>query len=397
LAKPDGRLFQRPDSTRIRAIDPASVQAVFRFRYREQSFEISSPALYRWTDRVEGERSKPLAITPAATISFDRAFVYSSGEEVELPVEVLCRSASFHGNLRFHAPEGWSVVPAFVPVDATGPSSIQRFSIRVKPLQGSLGSDARPELSASWEPTDEPVFSEASIDYPHIPFQYIFRPARLGLRSFELERCKGLIGYVEGAGDEVAEALRCLGFRVEPIGDQELATGNLSSYTAIVAGIRAYNTRDALAQNEARLMDYVRNGGTYVVQYNTNGSDLKQEKIGPEQGLTIGRDRVSVETAPARLVDPAHPLLNSPNPIKPRDFENWVQERGLYFASDWDAQYQALISWQDPGEPPRLGGLMVRPYGKGVFVYTGISFFRQLPEGVPGASRLMANLLCGEL
>ncbi len=397
LEMPDGRLFRRPATTRVRAIDPASVQAVFRFRYGLEVFEIHSPAVYRWTDRVEGERSKPLAVTPAATLSFDRSFVYSGGQEVELPIEVLCRSASFHGNLRFKVPEGWSVNPAFVPVDSDRAGSIQRFTIRLKPLAGVASSDAGAELTAFWDPTGDKVLSESSIDYPHIPFQYIFRPARLGLRSFELETCKGTVGYVEGAGDEVAEALGLLGFRVEVLTDEQLAQADLSQFSAIVAGIRAYNTRDALVENESRLMEYVRNGGTYLVQYNTNGSDLKQAKIGPEASMSIGRDRVSVETATPRLVDPRHPFLNQPNAIGSLDFENWVQERGLYFASEWDRDYQALISWQDPGEPPRLGGLLLRPYGKGVFVYTGISFFRQLPEGVPGACRLMANLLCSEL
>jgi len=188
-----------------------------------------------------------------------------------------------------------------------------------------------------------------------------------------------------------------LGFRVEVLDEATLLGGDLSRYTAIVAGIRAYNTREALVKAEPRLLEYVRQGGTYVVQYNTNGSDLKVPKLGPEGAIAIGRERVSVETAPVRFVDPQHPLLLEPNRIGPLDFDGWVQERGLYYASDWDAQCQPLLSWSDPGEPARLGGLIVRPYGKGMYVYTGISFFRQLPAGVPGACRLMANLLCGEL
>ena len=229
------------------------------------------------------------------------------------------------------------------------------------------------------------------IDYPHIPPIALAPAAEARLvREDTLVRAKR-IGYVMGSGDEVPEALRQLGLEVTLLSDEELATAPLGRYDAIVAGVRAYNTRKRLATVQSRLLDYVKDGGTYVVQYNTS-----QELVTPDAGpfpLKLSRDRVTVEEAPVRLLDPDHPLLSVPNRIGPRDFEGWVQERGLYFPGSWDERYEALLAMADPGEKETKGALLVARHGKGTFVYTGLAFFRQLPAGVPGAYRLFANLV----
>jgi hypothetical protein len=202
------------------------------------------------------------------------------------------------------------------------------------------------------------------------------------------------IGYIDGAGDDVAAALRRLGVEVEHLDPETAARADLDRCDAIVTGIRAYNTRRALARFQTELLAWVERGGTLVVQYNTNGTDLVMppKKIGP-QPFSISRERVTVEDAEPTFLAPEHPLLKTPNAISKDDFRGWVQERGLYFASELDPAYKELIAWNDPGEKPQGGALIACDHGQGRFVYTGLSLFRQLPAGVPGAYRLLANLV----
>jgi hypothetical protein len=191
------------------------------------------------------------------------------------------------------------------------------------------------------------------------------------------------------------EALQQLGFNVELLTEADIRNGDLSKYMAILTGIRAYNTCDWLPEVQSILMKYVEEGGNYIVQYNTSGSDLKLRSFGP-YAIELGRDRVTDEKAVANFVDPTHGVFNKPNKIGQADFDHWVQERGLYFANEWAPEYRPLISWSDKEEAPQLGGLLVAHYGKGAFMYTGISFFRQLPAAVPGAYKLLVNMLCYE-
>jgi hypothetical protein len=200
------------------------------------------------------------------------------------------------------------------------------------------------------------------------------------------------VGYIMGAGDDMPDALRQMGVEVALLGPSDLDQGDLSRFDAIVAGVRAYNVRADLRANQPRLLEYVRNGGTYVVQYNTGDNALN---MGPYP-FTVPpgtRWRVTVEEAPVAFPDPASPLLTSPNRITPADFEGWVQERGLYFSTQWDPRYQTVMASADPGEAPLAGGELWTRYGKGVYIFTAYAWFRQLPAGVPGAYRLFANFL----
>jgi len=202
------------------------------------------------------------------------------------------------------------------------------------------------------------------------------------------------VGYIKGAGDDVPQAIEQLGATVDMIEPSTSTLESIAKYDAIVVGIRAYNNNHALKQFNPTLMKYVENGGTVVVQYTTRTNDmvLPDSLIGPYP-FKLTRDRVTVEEAPATFLAKDHPLLNTPNAITTADFDGWVQERGLYFCGSLDPHYTPLIAWNDPGEQPLNGGLITCDYGKGRYVYTGISFFRQLPVGVPGAYRLFANLL----
>jgi hypothetical protein len=251
---------------------------------------------------------------------------------------------------------------------------------------------------------ERPAHGQVRIDHPHIPVQLLFPPAQAKLVRLDLqspEKGQGRrIGYVMGAGDDIPRCLRLLGYEVDLLSDEDLEKQDLKRFDAIVVGIRAFNTRPRLAQLKHRLLDYVAQGGTEVVLYNvTSGGYLSQglvtDTIGPYP-FHISRTRITDEASPMRLLAPEHPLLRWPNRITTSDFEGWVQDRGLYLPDSWDEHYTAPFSTQDPGEKPANGALLVAQHGKGRFIYTGLAFFRQLPEGVPGAYRLFANLLAGE-
>jgi hypothetical protein len=198
------------------------------------------------------------------------------------------------------------------------------------------------------------------------------------------------IGYIEGAGDDIPAHLRQLGYQVEMLKNGQIK-GDLSKYEAIIVGIRAYNTEEWLKFAQDKLMEYVKNGGIIVVQYHTN-QRLVSPNLGPYP-FKIGRERVTVETAPVKFLNPQHPILNIPNKITEKDFEGWVQERGLYFAEEWDKNYQTILTASDPNEKELAGGLLYAEYGKGRFIYTGYAFFRQIPAGVEGAYRLLVNMI----
>jgi hypothetical protein len=222
---------------------------------------------------------------------------------------------------------------------------------------------------------------------------YYYRPAEQKVSAINVSVPEGLrVGYIMGAGDETPAVLQELGVRVDVITPGELASGNLSRYPTIVLGIRAYDVRTDVRQYNRRLLDYVNNGGTLLVQYNASIGVFNSGHFTPYPA-TLSNERVTVEEAPVQILDAASPIFHSPNPITERDFSGWVQERGLYFMSSWDPHFKPLLASHDPGEPPREGGLLVAPYGKGLYVYTGYAFFRQLPAGVPGAVRLFVNLL----
>jgi hypothetical protein len=229
------------------------------------------------------------------------------------------------------------------------------------------------------------------VEHEHIPTQVVLPAAEARVVRADLRRKGRTVGYVQGAGDQVPDGLREIGYVVTELSVDELVPDRLKTFDAVVLGVRAANTLEGLRFRQPALFDYVKGGGTLIVQY-TTGHELKVDQVGP-LSLSISRDRVSEEGAEVRFLAADHPVLNDPNKITAADFEGWVQERGLYFADKWDPAFTAVLSANDAGEPPRDGGLLVAKYGAGWFVYTGYSFFREIPAGVPGAYRLFANLI----
>lgn len=373
--------------------NPPVCEVSFRMEYENYGFEVKVPVDYKWSDRVDGEQRRPLVVVPRATATFDEpVFIFADDHSKTVRVRVKSFEADFSTVAKLCVPEGWSVSPSSIPVDFANKYEEKVVAFEVTPpAEGSEGA-----ISPMLEFVDSPVQEYSEISYSHIPTQVVFGNAESKVVRLDMVIDQGTIGYIAGAGDEVNVAIEQMGFNVVMLSESDLATmSDLSEFHAIVIGIRAYNVHPWLLNYREALMNYVENGGNLVVQYNTATRDLLSDNIGPYP-FTIGRDRVTEEDARARIIDPAHPFFNVPNKITNEDFDGWVQERGLYFATDWDSKYQPLISWHDEDEPARIGGLIFAPYGKGSFTYTGISFFRELPAGVPGAFRLLANILSYE-
>jgi LmbE family N-acetylglucosaminyl deacetylase len=349
------------------------------------------PVLYRWTDRVAGERYRPLEIVPPVTLRFDRkVYLFPDARPRDVRVAVETPGPGATGTVRLQLPGGWSASPAETTVSVPEAGGSVGLRFRVTP-GGATGSES---ISASMEVAGTRYGrARIVIDYPHLPVMTLFPPAQAHLVRADLKTAGTNIGYVMGSGDDIPQALEEMGCRVTLLTDDEIESAPLGGYDAIVVGIRAYNTRPRLRTLQERLLGYASNGGTLVVQYNTVEADL-QNRLGPYP-FELSRDRVTVEGAPVRVSKADHPLLRRPNRIGASDFEGWVQERGLYFANPFDAKYDTLFSINDPGEEPMVGGLLYARYGKGAYIYTGLSWFRQLPAGVPGAFRIFANLIGG--
>ena len=374
----------------------AALVARFQIRLGDQVIEAERPVEYRWVDPARGELTRPLSVVPPVSVGIPgRTMLFPSPEKRTVKVLLQSHVAGTRGEVRLDASPGWQVTPAAHAFQFAETGGMAALSFTVAPPSGSSQGTLRAVATIG---RDEVTEGALTIEYPHFAPQTLMRDARLEVRRAEVKSLARRIGYVMGAGDEVPAALRQLGLEVTMLDGDDLAAGDLSRFEAIVTGIRAFNVRTDLRASVQRLMDYVAGGGTLVVQYNVleggflGGNPRALERIGPYP-IRITRDRVADENAPVRILDPNHPLLLAPNRIAPEDYEAWVQERGLYFAGQWDDQYEALWEMADPGEKPLSGGTLYTRHGKGVYVFTALSWFRQLPAGVPGAYKIFANLL----
>ena len=351
--------------------------------------EVSVPVRYRSVDPVEGEVYRPLEIVPPVAINvLETVHVFPDNNEKKIEVNLKSGAANVAGKARLKLPKGWVVKPDAISFELKNKNEEQFISFLVKPANGAESGKFSVEAGVGGK---RMTLGMRTIQYKHIRPQTVFPNAEGKLLRTDVKKKGQNVAYIMGAGDDIPQALRQVGYSVTLLSDEEIAEGDLRKYDAIVAGVRAYNTRQKLRTHQKRLMDYVEQGGTYVVQYVTPQRG-ESENIAPYP-LTISRDRVTVEEAPVAFPNPKHMILNSPNKITAEDFKGWVQERGLYFANKWDAKFDSVLTTNDPGEPARSGGLLVAQHGKGYYVYTGYAFFRQLPAGVPGAYRLFVNLV----
>jgi LmbE family N-acetylglucosaminyl deacetylase len=347
------------------------------------------PLAYRWNDPVTGENHRPFIITPPVLISYTKELhVFSTLETRELEVKLTATTDGLMGELQLVAPNGWKLDRTNVAVSLSKKGEEQLISVRLTPSEKAVSG----QLQATFQANGKQYgLGMRTIAYEHIPTQVHFPKAQSRLVLMNLKRNGNRIGYVAGAGDGVADGLRTIGYTVDELTEADLSPTSLARYDAIITGIRFLNVNERAIHMMPALLKYAETGGTVIVQYNTSRG-LDTEGLVPYP-LTLGRDRVTEEDAAVTLLLPEHPALNVPNRISTADFDGWVQERGLYFPSEWDAAYAAPLRMNDTGETPKDGSLLIVKHGQGHFVYTGISFFRQLPAGVPGAYRLLVNLV----
>lgn len=386
-------LFDVADQKLVGLPESAPALAVrFTVKVAGESIAFEAPVQFRWTDPVKGEEYRPFIVAPPVTLNFDEKVNYfGSASPRRLRAVLVANVANARGTLRFLVPQGWKAEPDLLTFSLKDRGDEQPVMVTITPRAApSIGT-----LAATAE-VDGKTFSWSvvRVDYPHIPIQTLFQPAEVKLVRADVKVGHRELGYVMGSGDEVPSVLKQLGYTVTLLSDEDLTSSDLKRFETIVLGVRAFNTRQRLKQTAKRLFDYVSEGGTLVTQYDTT-SELVTEELGPYP-FKLSRDRVTVEEAPVTFTKPGHPLLTTPNRIDAGDFADWVQERGLYFAGSWDPRYETPLSSHDPGESDKSGGLLYARHGKGVFVYTGYSFFRQLPAGVPGAARLFANLVSAD-
>lgn len=354
-----------------------------------QPIQFTVPVMYKWVDRVDGELFRHIEITPPVTLSFDEpVLAFTNGQPRPVNVQVTAWKANVAATVQLSLPEGWesTVANDLLTFAEQGEEKTVTFRV-IPPASSSVG-----EVAATVKVNGRTYAnSRVSIEYDHIPIQTYFPPAQAKVMNVDVVSKGEHIGYIMGAGDAVPEHLEQIGYKVTPIHEANISSIDLSVFDAILVGIRAYNTEKWLPAKQPILLDYVKNGGNLIVQYQTTWG-LLMEDIGPYP-LRIGRDRVTDESAPLSIIDPKEILVNAPNVLTEADFADWVQERGLYFAAEWDDNYRPVFRASDPGEEPSEGMLVVADYGKGAFMYTGISFFRVLPGGAPGAFRLLANMI----
>ncbi len=339
---------------------------------------------------VQAGTGRRLDVIPPVSLDFvSDVKLFAPGSAHPVEIEITAARANSTGTLRLNAPADWKISPASQPFNLATVGEKKKFTFSVtapeKPASASITASAQ---------MGDATFGSRRIEiaYKHIPHLLLQPPACLKAICLDLAIRGQRIGYVPGAGDNVADALTQMGYEVTALTGADLTTNRLKDFDAVVIGVRAFNVRTDLASRMPALFDFVASGGNLIEQYNRPGNDLKSDQLAP-YSLKLSGDRVTDENAAVTFLAPEHPVLNTPNKITPADFDGWVQERGIYFPNQWDGHFTPILACNDAGESPLNGGLLVAQYGKGYFVYTGLVFFRELPAGVPGAYRLFANLI----
>ncbi|HTQ65594.1 MAG TPA: PIG-L family deacetylase [Puia sp.] len=369
--------------------DPQSkpaYEARFKMNIDGQDIVFTRAVQYEFLDAVKGDLYEPLTILPPLTGEIDpETILFTSSQEKQF--EVYTKNES-QKNIQ---PKISLSNVSDINIKNEGNSHNSTYTYSAKPIKKESAIFYSTLLSDGNGRTDS-VKELMTISYDHIPRIDYFKNSRAKFVITDVQIEGKHIGYIEGAGDKVPPALQQMGYDVTILKEKDITTANLKQFDAVIAGVRAYDVHEWLAAKYDVLMDYIRDGGNLIVQYNRNNLTAKKLKIGPYP-FNISNIRVTDEQAKVNFVDPQHPALNYPNKITDKDFEGWVQERGIYFASQPDSNYHAILSMHDPGEPEQKGSLIIADYGRGKFVYTGLVFFRELPAGIPGAYRLLANLI----
>ncbi len=368
---------------------PIQEKLIFELQFGNTTIPFAKNIIYKFNDPVKGEVYRPLEVLPEVSASIaEKVLIFAGNEAQNVSVIVRAGKDSITGNVSLQHPDGWKVEPTEQSFQLNRKEETKTFNFTVTPPTIQSEGALKPLVKSNNQTFDKEL---VAIDYEHIPYQSVLLLSEAKVVRIDIQKKGQNIGYINGAGDAIPESLKQIGYSVTTIEPSNISEKNLQSFDAIVVGIRAYNTVPELAFSQPILNKYVQNGGTLIVQYNTNHS-LVTENIAP-YSLKLSRDRVTDEFSEVKILSPNNPLLNTPNKITEKDFEGWVQERGLYFPDEWAKEFTPILGMHDKDEAQTKGSLLVANYGKGYYIYTGLSFFRELPAGVPGAYRLFANML----
>lgn len=348
---------------------------------------------YKFNAPEDGETYRPFVVLPDVVVSFvNDVVVFADSHPKEVSVKVKALQNNIQGTIEIDAPHGWSISPKEIPFDIQQKSAETVVKFTLTPPTNPDNAILTVVAKINGNTFNQ---SLVEIDYKHIPKQTILTTAQAKATRIDLKKSKQSIGYVMGASDHIPQGLLQIGYNVTVVPVHELTAERLTGFETLIIGIRAYNTTPELVLKGQIINDYVAGGGTVIMQYLTTdyrGKTTDLTGFAPYQ-LKIGRERVTNEEAKISFINAQHSVLTKPNQISSKDFDNWIQERGLYFAAEWGPEFETVFRMNDSGEKPKDGSLLIAKFGEGYFVYTGISFFRQIPSGIDGAYRLLVNLI----
>lgn len=372
-----------------------SMQVSVQVKIFGHLFNFIRPVKYKFTDPVKGELYQPLVVIPPVMVTPDQdmQIVINEKTGVEGSLTLTGMKKGYAGKLTALSTINNKSLPDFTFSTSNAEISSRNQVINISYKGANPKAISLVKFGLMDKKENLLANDKHEIKYDHIPWINYYHEATVAVKNIDLKTYNKKIGYIVGAGDKVPEALEQMGYEVTLLTDKELSKNGLDKYDAVITGVRAYNTNEWLNKHYSKLMKYVQEGGNLIVQYNTsNQIGPVKTKIAPYD-FNITRNRVSDENAKVTLLKPEHPVFNFPNKITDDDFKGWIQERSIYHASDTSGKFEKLIGMADPGEKSDDGSLIVARYGKGWFTYTGLVFFRELPVGVPGAYRLMANII----
>ena len=366
---------------------PKKTKISFNLIIDEVAISFTKNIVRRYAERDKGEIYEPFEILPVITTKLkDKVIIFSDDEPKKVVVEIRAGANNVNGKVNLQIPNGWEVTPKEIAFTIQQKNDKQTVSFIVTAPKNQSEGKLKVIASSNGKMYKKEL---VEINYNHIPKQSVLLNSEAKIVRLNIQKSGNYIGYIKGAGDTVPENLRQIGYTVDEINPLEINNKNLHKFDAIVLGIRAYNVVKELKFKQKFLLNYVEKGGNMVVQYNTN----RNVDVAAPFTLNLSRDRVTDEFAEVRILEKKHELLNFPNKITTDDFNGWVQERGLYFPDSWSKEYTPILSMNDKGETAKKGSLLIAKYGKGNYIYTGLSFFRELPAGVSGAYKLFANML----
>jgi len=378
----DKSLIGKPETPRALTVD-------FNLKINGEPLTVTKDVVYRYSKPDKGELYRPFEIIPEVSAKIaEKVIIFENDKQKEIPVIIKAGRDNLEGSVKLAYPQGWSVFPKQQKINIANKGQEQTVVFTIIPPKNQSEGFLSPMVTVGNKTHTKELIE---IDYEHIPFQTVLLPSESKIVRLDIKKKGENIAYIQGAGDVVPESLEQIGYSVVIIKPEDITPENLSRFDAVVVGIRAYNTVEALNFKQQTLFDFVENGGNMIVQYNTRHR-VKVDQIAPYD-IKLSRDRVTDEFAEVKILEPKHELMNFPNKITAKDFDGWTQERGLYFPNEWAKEFTPMLSMHDKGESAKKGSLLVTKHGKGHYIYTGLSFFREFPAGVSGAYRLFANML----